>query len=350
MTYDCSLKTAPTVNRRFASLRYLFKTTRQRDILLVSVFLFFGSNAASLSQERLVEPITPVPQHTNLEQPKVELGKRLFYDSRLSGTNGVSCASCHLSQFAFTDGQPISRGLPGAPGITNTPTIFNVGLNSLLNWSGQIKTLEEQADRVIERKNTMGGHWPDVVANLKNDREITEAFDAVFPDGVKRENIVNALAEYERSLNTPNAPFDRYLRGDDNAISVEAKAGYDLFKDYGCISCHQGVNVGGNMLQVFGIFGTPEAADNGVSTQGAAQGTGISDKEPVFRVPSLRNVANTAPYFHNGSAATLDKAINVMALNQLGRDLSEKDVDRLKAFLQSLTGEFQGTPIGKLEQ
>lgn len=302
------------------------------------------SSSAHGQSAGIEEPITPIPQHTELNIQKVELGKKLFSDSRLSGANGVACTSCHLKQLALTDGRALAPSLPDWPGKINTPTLYNVSLNALFSWSGQTKTLHDQADRVIER--TMGGHWPDVVATLNRDSELTKAFDAVYDDGLVRKNIVDALVEYERSLNTPDAPFDRYLRGEDNAINAEAKAGYVLFKDYGCASCHQGVNVGGNMMQVFGIFGTPPGAEDGASTLGSAKATGISESEPVFRVPSLRNVAKTAPYFHNGSARTLPDAINVMAINQLGRELATEEVRQLEAFLETLTGNHKGIPVG----
>jgi cytochrome c peroxidase len=176
---------------------------------------------------------------------------------------------------------------------------------------------------------------------------MTTAFADIYSDGLQRKNAVDALVTFEKSLNTPNAPFDRYLRGDDTAISVGAKAGYQLFKDYGCVSCHQGVNVGGNMLQVFGIFGKPDAAAGGAKTPGSAQNSGISADRPVFRVPSLRNVAITGPYFHDGSAKTLRDAIGIMAENQLGRSITEEDTARLEDFLRSLTGEYQGVSLDK---
>src|SRR5690606_181365 len=139
--------------------------------------------------------------------------------------------------------------------------------------------------------------------------------------------------EFEKSLVTPDAPFDRFLKGEEEAITAEAKSGYKLFKDYGCSSCHQGVNVGGNMLQIFGIFGQPEGAAKGAETPGSAQGSGIADDRPVFRVPSLRNVQHTAPYFHDGSAETLPDAIRVMAQYQLGRPVPEDDIYKIEAFL-----------------
>lgn len=319
-------------------------------IVGLSLYIFLCAAQQVTADEKVIEPISPVPQQTNLDPRKVALGRGLFSDSRLSGGNGVSCTSCHLPQYGLTDNVAISHGLPGAPGLTNTPTIFNIGLNPLLNWSGQTKTLEEQASRVVEQKNTMGAKWPEVVNTLRNDSVLTKAFSAVYDDGIKRENVIDALVEYEKSLNTPDAPFDQYLRGNTTAISEDAKSGYRLFKDYGCISCHQGVNVGGNMLQVFGIFGTPDAAAQGSATPGSAKDTGISTQEPVFRVPSLRNVAVTSPYFHDGSTKKLEDAINIMANNQLGRDLEKDEVGKLKAFLTSLTGKYEGVPVGELRQ
>jgi cytochrome c peroxidase len=294
------------------------------------------------------EPITPVPLTDDLDPRKVKLGRRMFTDSRLSGDHGVSCASCHNFNRAFTDGLPISAGLPGNPGVTNTLSLLNVDLNSKHAWDGHVMTLQEQAAGVVVKKSTMGANWDNVIATLKSDTAVTAAFKNIYPDGVRKENVIDALVEFEKSLNTPNAPFDRYLRGDDKAITDAAKAGYQLFKDYGCASCHQGVNVGGNMVEVFGIFGKPRAASKGAETPGSAQNTGISDDRPVFRVPSLRNVQFTGPYFHDGSVPTLSKAIAIMARYQLGRNISDDDVANIEAFLDSLTGEYRGVPVGKL--
>ncbi len=340
----------PRATARLASFsRGRSRARKSSFVLCFSVILSLTTPATADSQEFPAgEPITPIPQHIDLEPAKVKLGKLLFSDSRLSGGNGLSCASCHALHYGFSDGLAISRGLPGAPGVTNTPTLFNVGFNALLNWAGQMKTLDYQADGVVERASTMGAKWPEVIQALKNDRALITSFSDAYSDGLKRENVIDALVQYERSLITPDAPFDKYLRGNEGAISPEAKEGYRLFKDYGCISCHQGVNVGGNMLQVFGIFGTPDAALHGSTTQGSAQGSGISDKQPVFRVPSLRNVAETAPYFHDGSAKTLREAIDTMAVFQLGRSLTTSESTRIEAFLRSLTGNYQNVPVGDL--
>jgi cytochrome c peroxidase len=313
--------------------------------------LIFSLTTAPVSmanEPTVAEPISPVPLELNLDQRKVQLGRQLFADSRLSGYNGVSCASCHVFHLGLTDGQPVTQGLPGHPGTTNTLSLFNVGLSSMFGWNGQAGTLENQAETVVQNKTRMGANWDEVIAGLGKDSGLTATFDEIYKDGLRRENVINALVEYEKSLITPNAPFDRYLRGDQNAISAEAKAGYQLFKDYGCVSCHQGVNVGGNMLQVFGIFGKPEAAAGGSKIPGSTQGSGIAEDRPVFRVPILRNVQYTGPYFHDGSVKTLSAAIEIMARYQLGRSVSNEDVSKLESFLNSLTGEYQGVPVGGL--
>ncbi|MCJ9671602.1 MULTISPECIES: cytochrome-c peroxidase [unclassified Neorhizobium] len=310
--------------------------------ILLALLLALPLPTNSAAQSSTGDPIEPVPLDAKLDQRKVSLGRSLFNDSRLSAGNGTSCASCHYLTMGLTDQLPISRGLPGYPGVVNTSSLFNVGLNSKFTWSGRLWTLEDHTNGVIENKSTMGAKWEDVIATLNKDAGITAEFEAIFKDGLKRQNVIEAIVAYEHSLNTPNAPFDRYLRGDQAAINEEAKLGYQLFKDYGCISCHQGVNVGGNMLQVFGIFGTTAAA---TETPGSAAKTGISDDRPVFRVPSLRNVAHTAPYFHDGSVTTLRGAIDVMANNQLGRKITDLDAARLEAFLKSLTGEYQGVSL-----
>ncbi|WP_146160928.1 cytochrome-c peroxidase [Ensifer sp. NM-2] len=327
-------------------MRRLFLLGSALSIFAVGIFL--GAPIAAADALLANEPITPVPLETKLDERKVTLGRRLFNDSRLSAGNGLSCSSCHMPHLGRADGLPRSRGVPRNPGVVNTPTLFNVDLNSKLNWSGNITSLEQQAHRVVESKTSMAAHWNDVMAGLRQDSVLVEEFKAIYPNGMEQVSVVDALVSFERSLNTPNAPFDRYLRGDNDAIGPDAKAGYRMFKDYGCVSCHQGVNVGGNMLQAFGIFGNPASAGKGANVPGSAVDTGISNERPVFRVPTLRNVAHTAPYFHDGSAATLEEAIGVMAARQLGRTLTDDDTAKLAEFLKSLTGEYQGISLDDL--
>lgn len=302
--------------------------------------------AEAAGTEMVGEPITPIPRTLGAEPRKAELGRRLFSDTRLSGGNEVSCASCHLMTRGGADGLARPPGLSGKPGATNTLTVLNAGLNPRLNWDGRSMSLEQQALAVVESPNSMGGDWDEILEALARDAGMVEAFDAIYPDGLTRDNVANAIAEFQRTLITPDAPFDRYLRGEPDAISGSAKAGYELFKSFGCSSCHQGVNVGGNMLQVFGIFGVPNAASEGAATPGSAKGTGISELHPVFRVPSLRNVAQTAPYFHDGSVGTLGEAIRIMAQSQLGQEISQREIGEIEDFLNSLTGEFHGVSVG----
>jgi len=315
-------------------------------VTLVLSWLLQSSNAVFATEAATKEPIQPVPSETHLDARKVDLGRRLFADSRLSNGNGVSCVTCHVPDKALTDGLPISRGGPGGPGSTNTPTLYNIGLNTKFNWSGQYMTLEEQTEMVVENPRTMAGNWKEVIATLAADVDLSNAFAQAYEEGITKKNAIDAIVQYEQSLVTPDAPFDAFLKGDRGAISADAAEGYKLFKKHGCVSCHQGVNVGGNMLQVFGIFGTPDAAAMGSATPGSAQYSGIAEEKPVFRVPPLRNVAMTAPYFHDGSAKTLKDAIETMAGYQLGRSLADDDVKKLEAFLNSLTGKYQGTAIG----
>jgi cytochrome c peroxidase len=189
-----------------------------------------------------------------------------------------------------------------------------------------------------------------VLAKLNKDSGIRSAFESAYGTGPSREAVLDALAAFQRSLSTPNARFDRYLRGDATAITADEKRGYELFKAYGCIACHQGRNVGGNLFQKFGIFSDPFAGrqDDDIADQGRFAITGRESDRRVFRVPSLRNVALTAPYFHDGSADTLDAAVTIMAQAQLGRTMPQEDRDLIIAFLGTLTGEYEGRPLSQI--
>ena len=190
-----------------------------------------------------------------------------------------------------------------------------------------------------------------MLPKLRGDLEYVQAFARAFEEGIKRETVLTAIADYERSLYTPNAPFDRYLRGDVSAIDPNQKRGYQLFKSYGCISCHQGINVGGNLFQKLGLFGDYFTADEVVSEAnlGRYNITGNEDDRYVFKVPSLRNVAVTAPYFHDGGIDTLDEAVRIMGELQLGQTIHEADVRLIVSFLSSLTGEYRGRSLANMQ-
>lgn len=235
----------------------------------------------------------------------------------------------------------VSTGVFGAKGKINAPSVYNAALNFAQFWDGRAQTLEEQALVPIQNQHEMGMSLANAVSVLANDAEYHKAFSEAFGSEPTPQSIGAAIAEYERSLLTPESPFDRYLRGDSSAIADDAKHGYLLFKSYGCVACHQGRNVGGNMFQKFGIMGDYFADRGKVSDEDLGR-FNVTQKESdryVFKVPSLRNVALTAPYFHDGSADTLEKAIVVMGRYQLGRELSEADVADLSAFLRTLTGD-----------
>jgi cytochrome c peroxidase len=293
------------------------------------------------------EPIEPVPQSLQQDPIKAELGRRLFNDARLSGNNRISCASCHQLNNGGGGGGDSARssGIGGQLTTLNTPTVFNAALNFKQFWNGRADTLEAQVGMVIENPVEMGARWPDVVRKVAQDASYQRGFTAAFKDGVTRSNIEHAIAAYERTLITPNSRFDRYLRGEQGAISSAEKAGYARFKHYGCIACHQGVNVGGNMFQKLGVM------EKYAGKQGAAAPylgrylvTGREEDKYSFKVPGLRNVALTAPYFHDASAATLEEAVDVMFRYQLGRSASKEDKALIVQFLGTLTAPPRGQP------
>ena len=194
----------------------------------------------------------------------------------------------------------------------------------------------------------MGAEWTELLARLRGDPDYVRAFRAAYGRSPRREDVLDALARFQRSLLTPDAPFDRYLRGDAGALPPDARRGYELFKSYGCVSCHQGLNVGGNLFQRFGVFADPFAAEP--TPQDSALGrftvTGREADRGVFRVPSLRNVAVSAPYLHDGRATTLERAVAIMGQTQLGIQLPARDVELIVRFLETLTGEYGGRPLG----
>lgn len=290
-----------------------------------------------------MEPIKPIPLSIELDQDRVALGKQLFHEKRMSGDNSVSCASCHNLAKAGTDLARVSEGVDGQLGDVNSPTVFNVAYNFRQFWDGRAATLEEQIDGPLENPKEMGTTWPEVIKKLSADQNYSRTFKEIYSDGITAKNIKNAIATFERSLITPNSRFDRYLRGEENAINAEEKKGYDLFKAYGCIACHQGANVGGNMFQIFGVLnnyfekrGNPTEAD-----LGRYNVTGNELDKHVFKVPSLRMAAVTPPYFHDGSAETLRDAVDVMFEFQLGREAPDEDKDAIVKFLHTLVGNYE---------
>lgn len=294
------------------------------------------------------EPITPLPLDLKLDPAKVALGEQLFHDPILSHNSKISCASCHsLTSGGGTDQLVHSIGIDGKLGEINAPTVFNAGLNFVQFWDGRAATLEEQIDGPVQNSSEMGSSWPEALQKLRSSAFYIDGFAAIYSDGIQSANVRDAIATFERSLNTPNSRFDRYLRGEQEALNSEALEGYRLFKDYGCASCHQGAGVGGNLFEKFGVM-NDYFAQRGNITKADFGRFNVTKNEAdkyVFKVPSLRNVALTGPYFHDGSAATLEEAVRIMSLYQLGRTLTPEETDSIVRFLRSLSGEYKGQAL-----
>ncbi len=308
-------------------------------------FIFLGMLSimlmvpASYAQQ---EPITPINDKQALNQKIVKLGFKLFHDPRLSADNSISCAHCHQLAQGGDDNQPTASGINGQQGERNSPTVLNVSLHIAQFWDGRADTLEQQIDGPIHNPKEMGSNWPQIVNKLKQDKQYNKTFRALYQDSISAQHIKHALATFERSLLTPNSRFDRYLKGDKQAINAREKEGYQLFKSYGCIACHQGQAVGGNLYEKLGVV-IPYFTDESKisrSDLGRYNVTGNPEHKFQFKVPSLRNIALTAPYLHDGSVATLDEMIKLMGKHQLGRLIPPQDRDKITAFLQTLTGEL----------
>ena len=285
--------------------------------------------------------IIPLPQHASFLDDEVILGHRLFHDKRLSGNQQVSCANCHSIVTGGDDNIPIAIGVEGRIGKINSPTVLNSSLNFRQFWDGRAYSLEEQVEGPIHNKLEMDANWSMIIARLRKDPWYVQQFTEIYDSSINADNIKAAIANFERELITPNSPFDRYLKGDKNALSSLQLQGYNRFKSLGCISCHQGINIGGNMYQRIGIVHN-YFNDRGSITEADYGLYNITKQEEdrfKFKVPSLRNIALTAPYFHDGQTPTLEVAIKKMAYYQLGEHLSIEDIQAIEAFLHTLTGE-----------
>lgn len=301
-----------------------------------------NSNLPTVIQDVDKRAIVPLPKHTSSISDSVIIGSRLFHDPQLSSNRQVSCSSCHSITAGGVDNMPLSVGAEGRVGNINSPSVLNSGFNFRQFWDGRAKNLEEQVDGPIHNKAEMDSNWSLIISRLKEDPWYSEQFSNTYNDGITANNIKSAIANFERALSTPNSPFDRYLEGEKDALTQVQRYGYQRFKSLGCISCHQGINIGGNMYQRIGIVHN-YFSDRGNITDVDYGLYNITKKEEdkfKFKVPSLRNIALTAPYFHDGQTPTLKVAIKKMAYYQLGEHLSVKDVQAIEAYLTTLTGEI----------
>lgn len=288
----------------------------------------------------------PLPLSSSLDQRKVALGDRLFHEKRLSSDGTISCASCHDLERGGDDNRRYSIGVNGTVGTVNAPTVLNGAFNFRQFWDGRAASLETQVDGPLLHPGEMSSAWAQVLPMLQGDPSYTQAFDEIYPNGVTADNLRDSIATFERSLITPNARFDRHLRGEKDVLTEAELAGFQLFTDIGCVTCHSGINIGGSMFQVFGRTGNyfEDRGNIQPADLGRFNATGDERDKFKFKVPSLRNVELTAPYLHDGSAATLEEAIQVMARYQIGTSLRDGELASLVAFLKSLTGESPKRP------
>ena len=315
----------------------------RRAVVTIALCGALPGMQAAWGQASSAEPIRALPDNAGGDPARIALGRRLFYDTRLSRDGRMSCASCHDLKRGGVDHKALSAGFGGKLNQYNTPSVYNSALNFRQSWTGREATLEERLDHIVEGPATFASDWRTVRAALAADSALSAQFRQVYDEEPSEAYIKDALAQFLRSLITPSR-FDRYLRGDANAITAEEKAGYAKFKAYGCVACHQGINVGGNMYQKIGVMRElPGLAPAGADL-GRFQFTGREADRHVFRVPSLRNVALTAPYFHNGAVDTLDEAVDAMFKFQLGRNASAQDKELIVRFLHTLSGEHLPPP------
>lgn len=306
-------------------------------------------------------PLTaPEPADNPTTREKVELGKRLFFDPRLSSDGTVSCNSCHNVMAFGTDNRPVSVGINGQRGSRSAPSVYNAAFLSVQFWDGRAASLEEQAKGPLTNPKEMGMRDHDaVVQRVKQTPGYKESFAQVFKgrNPVTIDNLAKAIAAYERTLITPNSAFDRWARGDSQAISKAAQRGFRKVNEIGCTSCHSGPAFAGPNLPIgTGFFQKFPTHRNNLYVKkydleqdsGRQQVTGDERDAHFYRVPSLRNVAMTAPYFHNGKVRGLRDAIRVMAATQLNRELSDSDVSDIYSFLLTLTGEIPEQALPKL--
>jgi cytochrome c peroxidase len=278
-----------------------------------------------------------------ITREKIELGKMLFFDPRLSASGVISCNTCHNLGTGGDDNLPTSVGHGWQKGPRNAPTVLNAVFNAAQFWDGRAEDLKAQAKGPVQAGVEMANEPANVVVTLKSMPEYVERFARAFPgedDPVSFDNMAKAIEAFEVTLVTPASPFDQFLEGNDGALSAEQKSGLNLFIENGCTACHSGVNVGGQDYFPFGLIKRPGADILPPDDKGRFQVTKTASDEYVFRAAPLRNIALTAPYFHSGQVWDLEQAVAVMGTAQLGANLSDEEVATIAEFLRGLTGEL----------
>ncbi|GHT93435.1 cytochrome c biogenesis protein CcsA [Betaproteobacteria bacterium] len=293
--------------------------------------------SAGLAEAANDEPITPIKPAANINLGQVELGKKLYFDPRLSKSGFISCNSCHNLSLGGTDNIPTSIGDKWQQGPINAPTVLNSSLNLAQFWDGRAADLKAQAGGPIANPGEMGFTHDLAISVLQSIPGYVREFKQVFgADKIEIGDVTAAIAEFEKTLVTPNSRFDQWLLGRSDALTADELAGYNLFKNAGCVACHNGEAVGGNSYQKLGIV-EPYKTTSGA--EGRAAVTGDDADRFNFKVPTLRNVELTYPYFHDGAANTLTEAVDIMGRLQLGRKFSASENAKIVAFLKTLTGK-----------
>ena len=302
-----------------------------------------------LAGERANEPVRPIDQMLEVDAAKAELGYALFHDTRLSVDNTVSCASCHELENAGVDNHQYSHGVNDQLGGVNAPSVYNAVYNFVQFWDGRAQTLAAQAAGPPLNPVEMASEsFEQIIAKLEADKKFARAFAEVYPDGLTEANITDAIEQFERTLITPDSDFDKWLRGDDSALTADQIAGYELFKKYDCATCHAGPNLGGLSYELMGLR-RDYFAERGIELTNEDNGrfkeTQLERDRHRFKVPGLRNVEHTWPYFHDGTRETLEEAVRDMGLYQKDVELTESEIASIVSFLNSLTGEYNGVAI-----
>lgn len=319
---------------------------------IVSALILAGSTTFASAWDAL--PSTaPALANNPTTAEKVELGRILFHDPRLSSTGTVSCASCHNVMAGGEDSRPNSMGVHGQTGGRSAPTVWNAAFSKVQFWDGRAPTLEAQAAGPVTNPIEMGmKSWDDVVVRLKAIDGYRVAFKKAFPDeAISEDTATKAIASYERTLITPNSSYDKFAKGNKSALTAQEKRGLKKMAEIGCLSCHSGAafNGNGDFREFPAIFNSYlEKQYQFSNDKGLFEVSNKKEDEHFFKIPTLRNIALTAPYFHNGSVKTLEKAVKVMATVQLGRKLSSTEVEDIVAFLNALTGEFPNQTLPML--
>lgn len=308
-----------------------------------------GMYSDNLPAHRANEPVRPIDDVLEFDQAKADLGFALYHDPRLSIDNTVSCASCHELQNAGVDNHQYSHGVNDQLGGVNAPTVYNAVYNFVQFWDGRAKTLADQAAGPPLNPVEMASEsFDQIIAKLQEDKEFVAAFTAVYPEGLTEANITDAIEHFERTLVTPGSAFDKWLKGDDSALTAQQLKGYDLFKKYDCATCHAGPILGGLTYELMGhrqdYFGA-RGMELTNEDNGRFKETGVERDRHRFKVPGLRNVEHTWPYFHDGTRETLVEAVRDMGKYQSDVTLSRSEIDAIVAFLKSLTGEYNGQSI-----